>query len=220
MNSPVIGGFTYRFAPAQQADLPTVLALHGTGGNEADLLPLARQLLPGAAILSPRGKVLEHGMPRFFRRLAEGVFDLEDLERRAGELAAFVREAATSHAFDARCVIAVGYSNGANVAGAMLLLHPGSVAAAALFRPMVPLVPRHLPHLGGTPIFVAAGTHDPLVSPAETGRLESLFERAGAEVTVHRQRAGHALEPEEVEAAARWLERLQTRWLQSHNGGA
>src|SRR5437588_9417037 len=147
--------FIHEFVPGSSER--TLLLLHGTGGNERDLIPLGHELDPGAALLSPRGKVLEHGMPRFFRRLAEGVFDLEDLTRRTHELADFVADAATRYGFDPRNVIAVGFSNGANIAASLLLLRPETLAAAVLFRPMIPLVPETLPDLSRVPVFIAAG---------------------------------------------------------------
>lgn len=198
-------GFVHRFVPAEDVGAsPTVLLLHGTGGNESDLLPLGRQIAPEASLLSPRGKVLEHGMPRFFRRLAEGVFDIEDLTVRTNELADFVT-AAAAYGFDPRRVIAVGYSNGANIAASLMLLRPGVLAGAILFRPMVPLVPQPLPDLSGTFVFAAAGRNDPIVPPRETERLVALLEEAGAAVTVRWQAGGHALAHEEVRAAAAWL---------------
>ena len=198
-------GFVHRYVPAGRLGLPTLLMLHGTGGDENDLLPLGRMLLPGAAMLSPRGKVLEQGMPRFFRRLAEGVFDLEDLRQRALELADFVQGAAESYGFDARNVIAVGYSNGANIAAAMLLLRPGVLAGAALLHAMVPLEPEGRPDLSGTSVFLSGGRMDPLVPAAETDRLAALLRDLGADVTQHWEPGGHALGRAEVEAAARWL---------------
>src|SRR5438093_4095070 len=119
----------------------TLLLLHGTGGNERDLIPLGHDLDPNASLLSPRGKVLENGMPRFFRRLAEGVFDLEDLQKRTHELADFVVSAAEHYKIDIKHIVAVGYSNGANIAASILLLRPEVLSAAVLFRAMVPLVP-------------------------------------------------------------------------------
>jgi predicted esterase len=199
-------GFVHRFVPAERADeTRTLLLLHGTGGNEADLLPLGRHLLPGATLLSPRGKVLEHGMPRFFRRLAEGVFDQEDLRLRTAELARFVRDAAAAYGFDAGKVVAVGYSNGANIAASLLLREPGALSAAVLFHPMVPFVPDVLPDLTGTPVFIGAGRSDPMVPAANTEELATLLRAAGADVTVHWQAGGHQLGGEEVEAARQWL---------------
>ena len=197
-------GFVHRFVPAAGPPL-TLLLLHGTGGDETDLLPLGRALAPQAALLSPRGKVLENGMPRFFRRLAEGVFDEEDLRCRTHELADFVAAAAGHYGFAPRPIVAVGYSNGANIAGGLLLLRPDVLAGAVLFRPVVPLVPETLPNLAGVPVFLAAGRHDPLVRPAETERLHRLLHKAGARVTLQWTAAGHALDPEEVEQARQWL---------------
>ena len=152
----------HRWLPKEGAT-GTLLLLHGTGGDENDLVSLGRTLDPDANLLSPRGKVLENGMPRFFRRLAEGVFDEEDVKRRADELAAFVREAADAYGFAADRVAAVGYSNGANIASAALLRHPGLFRAAVLLRPMVPFEPEALPDLAGVPVFLSAGRRDPIV---------------------------------------------------------
>ncbi|HBY96797.1 MAG: alpha/beta hydrolase [Ardenticatenaceae bacterium] len=199
-------GFIHRFVPARDVGhSPTLLLLHGTGGNEDDLLPLGRQLAPEASLLSPRGKVLEQGMPRFFRRLAEGVFDVEDLIVRARELAGFVEAAAVAYGFDPHRVIAVGYSNGANIAASLLLLHPHVLAGAVLFRPMVPFEAEPLPDLSGKFVFAAAGRSDSLVRPQETERLVALLEEAGASVTLHWSAEGHTLNREEGEAARKWL---------------
>ena len=199
-------GFVHRYEPAPApGPMPTLLLLHGTGGNENDLLDLGRALAPGAALLSPRGKVLEHGLPRFFRRLAEGVFDPDDLKMRTHELAGFVAAASAAYGFDPQTVIAVGFSNGANIAASTLLLHPGLLAAAVLFHPLVPLAPEPLPDLSSTAVFVGAGRVDRLVPPAETERLVALLRRAGADVTLYWQPGGHSLSMGEVEAARLWL---------------
>ena len=199
-------GFIHRFVPAPNpAQAETLLFLHGTGGDENDLLPLGKMLLPGANLLSPRGRVLENGMPRFFRRLSEGVFDIPDLIQRSGELAEFVTASAAVYGFNPNRVTAVGFSNGANIAAALLLLHPGVLNAAVLLSPMVPLVPEQLPNLGGTPVFIGAGRSDPLISPGETEKLAAFLQKAGAEVTVHWQPGGHSLSREEAQAAADWL---------------
>jgi phospholipase/carboxylesterase len=196
-------GFLHRFVPGTSGR--TLLLLHGTGGNENDLLPLGRALDAEAALLSPRGKALENGMPRFFRRLAEGVFDEEDLIRRAHELADFIEAAAAEYAFDPKKVVAVGYSNGANIAGAVLLLRPGMLCGAALLRPMVPLVPETMPDLQGAPVLVSVGNHDPIV-PAEHAReLVALLRRAGGDVTVCFENAGHGLTDATLASARRWL---------------
>jgi phospholipase/carboxylesterase len=212
-----VNDFTHRFIPAvpqeQAGALPTLLMLHGTGGNEDDLLELGHMLVPGAALLSPRGKVLEHGMPRYFRRLAEGVFDIEDLKLRTQELADFIVAASDFYHFDARNVIAAGYSNGANIAASILLLRPDVLAAALLFHPMVPLVPEPLPALAGIPVFISAGRADPIVPSRETSRLEELLQQTGANVTTYWHTGGHALNHEDVREAKKWMQTLleQTR---------
>lgn len=195
--------FVHVFTPGTTST--TLLLLHGTGGDERDLLPLGEMLLPGAAILSPRGQVLEHGMPRFFRRLAEGVFDEADLRQRAGDLARFVASTAERHHFDARKVIAVGFSNGANIASALLLLHPGVLAGAILFRAMVPLVPDSPPSLESARVLISNGRADPLVAPEETERLATLLRSAGADVTVEWQPGGHQLTQADIRTARAWL---------------
>jgi predicted esterase len=183
----------------------TLLLLHGTGGNERDLIPLGRELNERAALLSPRGKVLENGMPRFFRRLAEGVFDLEDLKKRTNELADFVAASAQHYGFAADKVVAVGYSNGANIAASILLLRPETLFAAVLFRAMVPLIPDTPPNLSSVHVWIGAGTDDPIIPTSETKRLAELLRKAGADVTVRHFPAGHELTPDDVEAARDWL---------------
>jgi predicted esterase len=182
-----------------------LLMLHGTGGNEHDLLPLAQLLAPGAGVLSPRGNVLERGMPRFFRRLAEGVFDIADLKERTQELAEFITQSAARYRFSTRRLIAVGFSNGANIAGALLLLRPDALGGAILFRAMVPLTPETLPRLPKTPVLISNGRMDPLVSAEETEHLAALLRSAGAEVTVAWQAAGHELTESDVTTAREWL---------------
>lgn len=195
--------FVHEFVPGRSER--TLLLLHGTGGNETDLLPLGQALDPDAALLSPRGQVLENGMPRFFRRLAEGVFDEEDLVRRAHELADFIGEAATRYVIDRRQLIAVGYSNGANIASAILLLRPGSFRGAALLRAMVPFEPEQLPDLAGAPVLIASGDSDPIIPLENAERLAALLTRAGAKVHRHVEAAGHSLTPETVAATQGWL---------------
>ncbi len=198
--------FTHRWQPAASpADADTLLLLHGTGGDENDLLPLGTLLLPEANLLSPRGRVLERGMPRFFRRLAEGVFDVADLVAQTHALAEFVARAADAYGFDPARVTAAGFSNGANIAGSLLLLRPGVLRAAVLLAPMVPLVPETPPDLSDTRIFIGAGRRDPLVSVEETERLLTLLKSCGADVTVHWKDGGHALTRAEALAAADWL---------------
>jgi phospholipase/carboxylesterase len=184
----------------------TLLLLHGTGGNERDLIPLGRELDPNAALLSPRGKVLENGMPRFFRRLAEGVFDLEDLKKRTIELADFIAAAAKYYKLTADQIVAVGYSNGANIAASILLLRPEILRAAILFRAMVPLVPENLPDLSSVYVWIGAGDQDPIIPASEAQRLADLLRRAGADVTIRFANASHALTEADVNTARHWLE--------------
>jgi predicted esterase len=198
--------YTHRFVPAPEGSTPrTLLLLHGTGGNEDDMLPLGRQLDPTAALLSPRGNVLENGMPRFFRRLAEGVFDEEDVIRRAHELVEFVAAAAARYEFDLKDVTAVGYSNGANIAAAVLLLQPDVLAGAILFRAMVPLVPPALPDLAHRRVLLSSGERDPIVPVENAERLAAMLREAGADVSSRFEPAGHALARGDIEAAKQWL---------------
>ena len=183
----------------------TLLLLHGTGGNQRDLIPLGREIDPDASLLSPRGKILENGMPRFFRRLAEGVFDLEDLKTRTNELADFVAAAVHHYKLAAEHIVGVGYSNGANIAASMLLLRPEIMHRAILFRAMVPLVPDKLPELSSVHVWIGAGDQDPIIPASETQRLVELLRRAGAEVTIRFAEASHGLTNDDVEAAHDWL---------------
>jgi predicted esterase len=197
--------FVHEFVPGTSNR--TLLLLHGTGGNERDLLPLGRELDPDAALLSPRGKVLEHGMPRFFRRLAEGVFDLQDLRKRTHELADFVTAAADRYGFDIKNLVAVGYSNGANIAASVLLLRPQTFSASVLFRAMVPLEPEISPALANVRIWIGAGDHDPIIPAPEAERLAELLKTAGADVTIRFLNAGHGLTPADISLAREWLRR-------------
>ena len=195
--------------PPASPGAPTILALHGTGGDENDLIPLARMVSPDAAILSPRGNVLENGMPRFFKRLAEGVFDLEDLKARTADLARFVAGAAAKYKFEPSRVVALGYSNGANIAASLMLSNPGVLKGGILLRPMVPFEPDRVPSLQGTSVLLSAGRQDPMIPQASTSRLAALLEQAGADVTLSWYDAGHGLVPREMEQATRWFgERL------------
>lgn len=197
-------GFVHRFLPGAP-NLPVLLLLHGTGGDESDLLPLGEALLPGAARLSPRGKVLENGMPRFFRRIAEGVFDLDDLRKRTDELADFVEAADKAYGLNGRRPIAVGFSNGANIAASILLLRPGTLGGALLIRPMVPLAPTTLPDLSGVAVQINAGQVDPFVPPPQSEALAKLLTDAGASVKLHWVAGGHALTREDLEAGKEWF---------------
>lgn len=188
------------------ASAPVLVLLHGTGGTERDLLPLAQAISPASSVLSVRGNVLENGMPRFFRRLAEGVFDEEDLIYRTKELNDFLDEAAVEHGFDRRNVVAVGYSNGANIAGSLMFHYPDALRGAVLHHPMVPRRGIQLPDLTDTPVFIGAGRNDPICSPQETEELQKLLGEAGAEIEVHWENAGHQLTRTEVEAARTWFQ--------------
>ena len=209
-SSPSELGFIHQFIPASNTpDQITLLLLHGTGGNEQDLIPLGRELYPRAAILSPRGKVLESGMPRFFSRLAEGVFDIEDLKFRTHKLAAFVEKASKAYGFDLRYVISIGYSNGANIASSLLLIRPEIISSAVLFRAMVPFIPEKVPNLSGKNIFIGAGQYDPIVPREQTKTLFGFFEKAGANVVLHfQENSGHELGYDEISAAKDWLSNL------------
>ncbi|TDL62989.1 alpha/beta hydrolase [Rhodococcus qingshengii] len=187
---------------------PTFLMLHGTGGNELDLLPLAGMIDDEASVLSVRGNVLENGMPRFFRRLAEGVFDEEDLIFRTKELNEFLDEAAVNYDFDRDNIIAIGYSNGANIAASLLFHYENALKGAILHHPMVPRRGIDLPNLEGKHVFIAAGTNDPICPPVESEELQSLLVKANAKVVLHWERRGHQLTREEVEAAAQWYRNL------------
>jgi phospholipase/carboxylesterase len=199
-------GFQHVFEPGTTGR--TILLLHGTGGDEHDLLPLGRQLAPGAALLSPLGKVREGTAPRFFRRLAVGELDIPDLLFRTDELAEFVGAAATTYALDPERIVALGLSNGANITVGLLLRHPGLLRGAALLRPMLPYEPEELPNLSGTAVLIAAGSNDPYSSPQDTERLVQLLEQAGAGVTAHTEPgAGHGLTQSDLAVVAGWLDR-------------
>ena len=198
-------GFAHRFLPGEDDSGATLLLLHGTGGNEEDLIPLGQELAPGAAILSPRGKVLEFGAPRFFRRLAEGVFDHEDLVFRTHELAEFVEAASEEYGFDNRKLVAAGYSNAANIAGSLILLHPGLLRAAVLLRAMVPFEPEVTPDLSGMAVFMASGRRDQMIPPDNSQRLADILGGAGADVDLRWRDTGHGLTYEEVAQAKEWL---------------
>lgn len=200
--------FAHEFVPATApGDGLTLLLLHGTGGDEHDLVPLGKELLPGAALLSPRGRVLENGMPRFFRRFAEGVFDVEDLKFRTHELNDFVRAAIEQYGVRKNKIVAVGYSNGANMAAGLLLLHPHLLSGAVLFRAMVPFTPDVGPDLRRVPVFLGPGRRDPIVPRPDTERLPQMLESFGAEVEVHWHAGGHELGQDDLIAARTWLAR-------------
>ncbi len=196
--------FVHVARPARGVDT-TLLLLHGTGGDERDLLPLGEQLLPGAALLSPRGNVSERGMPRFFRRHAEGVLDQEDLALRTTELATWLPLALETHALPARRVIAAGFSNGANIAASQLLRGLSGLHGAVLLSPMLPFEPDVRPALPGVRVFIGAGRNDPLVPVPQVERLAALLQSGGADVTVHWTAGGHGITPDEFQAARDWM---------------
>lgn len=202
-----IGGLfmIHLFKEGKNPSKPVLLLLHGTGGTEKDLLPLADMIDPEASVLSVRGNVLENSMPRFFRRLAEGVFDEEDLIARTKELHEFLDEAAEKYSFNRKNIVAVGYSNGANIAASLLFHYKDSLKGASLHHPMVPRRGIELPNLTGTSVFIAAGKNDPMCPPEESEELNELLTSAGAETAVHWEMNGHSLTRTEVEAAAQWF---------------
>jgi phospholipase/carboxylesterase len=195
--------FIHRFEPGNRLEGPPLLLLHGTGGDENDLLPLGRAIAPGSPLLSVRGKVLEHGMPRFFRRLAEGVFDEDDVRRRANELADFIVEARKT--YQLAPPIALGYSNGANIAAAMLLLRPDILAGAMLLRAMVPLPDIPKAGLAGKPVLIVSGRSDPIIPPGNSVHLAAMLANAGADVQHRVLPAGHQLSKTDLKVAGEWL---------------
>ena len=205
-------GFIHRFVPAEDsASGETLIVLHGTGGDENDLIGIGQTIAPGAAILSPRGNVLENGAPRFFRRLAEGVFDPKEVRSRAEELARFIRAAIIKYGLDATRIYALGYSNGANVASTVMFIEPRLILGAILFRPMLVFEPEEQNDLSGSSVFISAGRVDPIVPVSSVERLAELFESRHAEVTLKWQLAGHNLVPSEVREASDWLALQRSR---------
>lgn len=196
------------FQKGKNPSKPTFLLLHGTGGNELDLLPLAGMIDDEASVLSVRGNILENGMPRFFRRLAEGVFDEEDLVFRTKELNQFLDESAEQYGLNRENVLAIGYSNGANIAASLLFHYGDALKGAVLHHPMVPRRGIELPDLTGKSVFIAAGTNDPICSPEESSELQSLLKQANAKVELHWENRGHQLTADEVRAAAQWYSTL------------
>jgi phospholipase/carboxylesterase len=205
---PALSLHTHRWEPATVERAPVLLLLHGTGGDENDLIPLARMIAPGAALLSVRGNVLEQGAPRFFRRLAEGVFDLVDLERRTADLARFLRAAAEEYGFSSEALLAVGFSNGANIAASLLLTDASALRGGILLRAMIPFEPVILPDLRQKSVLLSQGRSDPLIPAEKAERLATLLESGGAEVELAWQPGGHQLTTADVKVAQRWLARL------------
>ena len=195
-------GFVHKVVPGPEGQAAALLLLHGTGGDENDLLGLGKLIAPGYAMVSPRGKVLENGMPRFFKRLAEGVFDQKDLELRTTELAAFIERARDEYGVDR--LIAVGFSNGANIASSVLFRHPGLLSGAILIRAMVPFIPEPT-KLNHKPVLLLNGYNDHIVPAANAEQLATLFRERGADVTVKWEQGGHTLTQQDVVAARDWL---------------
>jgi phospholipase/carboxylesterase len=205
-------GFIHRFLPASDpGSRETLLVLHGTGGDENDLVGIAQSIAPGAAILSPRGNVLENGAPRFFKRLAEGVFDPVEVRTRGEELAEFIRAAITKYALDAAHIFAFGFSNGANIASTVMFIEPELLQGSILFRPMVVFEPADIPDLSGKYVLISSGRMDPIVPTDNVKRLVEMFQSSGAEVSLNWQAGGHRLSPSEVREAAEWLALQRTR---------
>ena len=207
-------GFIHKFVPARSGSSSpavTLLLLHGTGGDENDLLSLGSELWPGAALLGLRGKVLENGMPRFFRRFAEGVFDVDDLKIRTEELADFIDAASERYDFSKKRLIAVGYSNGANMAASLILLHPHYLAAAVLFRAMVPFSPELIRDFSDLSVFIGAGRLDSIVPSGQAEELGAIFESGGADVTISWRQGGHELGEDDIQAAKNWLSKEKVR---------
>jgi phospholipase/carboxylesterase len=208
--------FIHRFEPGNGLEAPPLLLLHGTGGDENDLLALGEAVSPGSALLSPRGKVLEHGMPRFFRRLSEGVFDEDDVRRRADELADFVDAARARYGIAAP--VALGYSNGANIAAAMLMLRPDVLAGAILLRAMVPLSQPPQADLRAKPVLIVSGKLDPIIPASNSARLAALLTEAGATVQHRTLPTGHQLSQTDLTISRDWLKARDL--LQTVNSGA
>jgi phospholipase/carboxylesterase len=205
-------GFIHRFVPAEdKTSAETLVVLHGTGGDENDLIGIGQAIAPGAAILSPRGNVLENGAPRFFKRLAEGVFDPKEVHSRGDELSRFIRAAISRYGLNPERVFALGYSNGANIASTVMFIDPELLRGAIMFRPMMVFEPDERPDLSTAGVFISAGRMDPIVPVKSVERLVELFEASRAEVTLKWQLAGHNLLPSEIRDATDWLALQRSR---------
>lgn len=196
----------HKYIPSKDpSNRNTLLLLHGTGGNESSLIPISEIILPDAAVISPRGNVVENGMPRFFRRISEGVFDLEDLKLRTQELASFIKATAKTYKIESNDIVAVGYSNGANIASSVILTYPDLISQAVLYHPMIPFAPTSPPDLTDTKILITAGTNDPIVSSNGTNDLKVMFESCGADVDIYWHDMGHNLTDEELNITRKFL---------------
>ena len=201
-----VNGFIHKFI--RKSGKWTILVLHGTGGNEHDLIPLAEEIDSDDSILSVRGKVLENGMPRYFRRLSSGIFDLEDLRNRTFELANFIELAGKKYEFEPKSVIALGYSNGANIAASILFLKPETLKGAVLLRAMVPFTPEALPNLSQKRIFLSSGKFDPIIPRLKVMELAELLQRAHAQITMNWEESDHSLTQEEIQRVRNWVRSL------------
>ena len=204
--SSAIDSHIHRWEHGTRAGAPTLLLLHGTGGDENDLLPLGRMLSPGSPLLSVRGNVLENGAPRFFRRLAEGVFDVEDLHRRTSALAEFIVAASTTYDFALSSLHAVGYSNGANVAASVLLARPETLAGGVLYRAMVPFEPTGPGNLSGKRVLISAGQFDTMIPAPGSERLAAILRERGADVDLAWQPASHGLTQGDITLGQRYFQ--------------
>jgi len=198
---------TYIYKASGQPGAYTLLLLHGTGGDENDLVPLAANFGDTLNLLSVRGNVSENGMPRFFKRLGMGVFDEQDLDFRTDELVAFVKAAAVEKGFDSTKVIALGYSNGANIAGAALVKYPSFLAGAVLYRPMQPFKAITIPAVktDNVPVFFSSGKADPTIAPTATPKYVDTLKELGYNVAFHNLSTGHNLTREDLELSVEWF---------------
>ncbi len=199
-----IDGFTY--VTRETGSPEGLMLLHGTGGDEYDLVDLGRYIAPDLTLISPRGRAPENGMNRWFARHAEGILDEQDIKKRTAELHRFLPKATQAHGVSAKKLWALGFSNGANMAAAMLLLYPESFAGAVLFRPMLPLKPENLPDLKGKHLFIAAGTHDTMIPRESTEMLIGILQDQGAVLQVNWATAGHGFGQDEVVLAKQWFD--------------
>jgi predicted esterase len=198
-------GFIHHFIPSSTKTNEVILLLHGTGGDENYLLDIGRRISPGAAILTPRGNVLDNGSNRFCLRSPDGVYDIADVKLRTDELANFIANAATRYKFDVDRLSVIGYSNGASIAAAVILTHPGIIKRSVLFHPGLPLMPQILPDLSSTRALITYGDNDTIVNPGESQALANLLKKCRAQVVVYRHSENHELEDSEIIAAKRFL---------------
>lgn len=194
--------YIHKLLPGEPGS-PLVFALHGTGGDENQLIGFARELVPGATVVSPRGDVSEMGAARFFRRTGEGVYDMDDLARATAKMAGFV-EAHVAAAKPSQ-VFGLGYSNGANILASVLFAAPEKFDAVALMHPLIPFAPEIDGSLAGRRVLITAGRRDPICPPELTGRLDAYLRDAGADVWLEWHEGGHEVRPNEIEAAKRFF---------------